>query len=79
MEIEWRYKNAFRTAVREIRKFYPEFALIGRFARDFYANPETTLDIDFIVNLDDAERLAEFIQYMSPRYQIFPEEVGHWQ
>jgi hypothetical protein len=79
LEIEWKYKNAFRVIIKEIRKFYPEFALIGRFARNFYATPETTLDIDFIVNLDDIERLAEFINYISSQYEIFPNDVGHWQ
>lgn len=79
MEVERKFKNAFRTAVREIRRFYPELALIGRFARNFYANPETTLDIDFIVNLDDVEKLAEFIEFVSGRYEIFPKDVGHWQ
>ena len=77
--MEWKFKNAFRTAIREIGRFYPEFALIGRFARNFYANPESTLDIDFIVNLDDYERLAEFIDYISSRYDISPKDVGHWQ
>ncbi|WP_016729758.1 nucleotidyltransferase family protein [Saccharolobus islandicus] len=79
MEIEWKYKNAFRIAIKEIRRFYPEFAIIGRFARNFYANPETTLDIDFIANLDDVERLAEFIEHISSHYEIFPNDVGHWQ
>jgi len=51
--------------VRLIERFYPDYALIGRFARNFYAPPETTLDIDFLVDLDDYERLAELIEYIS--------------
>ncbi|MEJ2771247.1 MULTISPECIES: hypothetical protein [unclassified Stygiolobus] len=79
MEIEWKYKNAFRKAVRLIERFYPDYALIGRFARNFYAPPETTLDIDFLVDLDDYERLAELIEYISSQYKITPNDVGHWQ
>jgi hypothetical protein len=40
---------------------------------------KTTLDIDFLVNLDDYESSVEFIEYISSRYQITPNEVGHWQ
>ena len=79
MGIEWKYKNAFRKALKLIERYYPDYALIGRFARNFYAPPETTLDIDFLVNLDDYERLAEFIEYVSSQYQITPNDVGHWQ
>ena len=45
MGIEWKYKNAFRKALKLIERYYPDYALIGRFARNFYAPPETTLDI----------------------------------
>lgn len=62
MGIEWKYKNAFRKAVGLIERFYPDYALIGGFARNFYAPPETTLDTDFLVDLDDYERLAELIE-----------------
>ena len=79
MGIEWKYKNAFRKALKLIERYYPDYALIGRFARNFYAPPETTLDIDFLVNLDDYERLAECIEYVSSQYQITPNDVGHWQ
>jgi hypothetical protein len=37
------------------------------------------LDIDFLVDLDDHERLAELIKYISSQYKIIPNDVGHWQ
>ena len=61
MEVQKRLQNSNKG------RFYPEFALIGKFARNFYANPETTLDIGFIANLD--ERLAEFIEYISSSFR----------
>lgn len=79
MGIEWRYKSAFRKAVRLVERFYPDYAIIGRFARNFYAPPETTLDIDFLVDLGDYERLAELIEYASSQYRVTPGDVGHWQ
>ena len=79
MGIEWRYKSAFRKVVRLVERFYPDYAIIGRFARNFYAPPETTLDIDFLVDLGDYERLAELIEYASSQYRVTPGDVGHWQ
>ncbi|WP_246263939.1 nucleotidyltransferase family protein [Metallosphaera tengchongensis] len=76
--MEMRFKEAFRKAVRLIDRFYPDYALIGRFARNFYAMPETTLDIDFLVDLDDHQVLAEIID-RSLEYEISPKDVGHWQ
>jgi len=65
--------------VRLVERFYPDYAIIGRFARNFYAPPETTLDIDFLVDLGDYERLAELIEYASSQYRVTPGDVGHWQ
>ncbi|MGC9105973.1 MAG: hypothetical protein ACP5HQ_06090 [Thermoprotei archaeon] len=76
MDIERRFWRAFRLAVRELRRHFPEFALIGRFARNFYATPETTLDIDFIADLEDEERVTEFLRKVSVRYGVFPHEPG---
>jgi len=53
--------------------------LIGRLARNVYATPETTLDIDLLVDLDDHKTLAELIERASLEYQISPTEVGHFQ
>ena len=40
MATEYRFYSALRLAVRLVRKWFPEYALIGRFARNFYAPPE---------------------------------------
>lgn len=78
--MEWRYWESIRKAVRLVQRFYPDYALIGRFARNFYAPPETTLDIDFLVNLDDRITLEELIDFVgSQSYEISPTDVGHWQ
>ncbi|WP_181444329.1 hypothetical protein [Sulfolobus sp. E11-6] len=78
--MEWRIKEAIRKGIKVVKKFYPDYALIGRIARNFYAPPETTLDVDFLVDLDKVEVLAELIDYVrSQNYEIFPAEVGHWQ
>ena len=79
MSVERRFKSALRLAARTVKRFFPEYAVVGRFARNFYAPPETTLDVDFLVDLDDAERVAEFLEYASPRFEVAPLEVGHWQ
>jgi len=79
LSVERRFKSALRLAVRVVRKFFPEYAVVGRFARNFYAPPETTLDVDFLVDLDDVERVAEFLEYASARFEVSPAEVGHWQ
>jgi len=42
LSVERRFKSALRLAVRVVRKFFPEYAVVGRFARNFYAPPETT-------------------------------------
>jgi hypothetical protein len=76
LDVERRFWKAFRLAVRELRRHFPEFALIGRFARNFYATPETTLDIDFIADLEDEERVAEFLREVSVRYEVYPFEPG---
>ncbi|AAK42901.1 hypothetical protein SULI_03050 [Saccharolobus solfataricus] len=78
--MEWRFEETFRKAITIIRRFYPDYALIGRYARNFYAPPETTLDIDFLVNVDDIEILAELIDYVrSQGYEIHPDDIGPWQ
>jgi len=79
LSVERRFKSALRLAARTVKRFFPEYAVVGRFARNFYAPPETTLDVDFLVDLDDAERVAEFLEYASPRFEVAPLEVGHWQ
>ena len=79
MSVERRFKSALRLAARTVRRFFPEYAAVGRFARNFYAPPETTLDVDFLVDLDDAERVNELLEYASARFEVFPLEVGHWQ
>jgi len=79
MATEYRFLSALRLAVRLVKKWFPEYALIGRFARNFYAPPETTLDVDFLVNLDDHEKLKKILEYASPRFQVSPMDIGHWQ
>jgi len=68
LSVERRFKSALRLAARTVRRFFPEYAAVGRFARNFYAPPETTLDVDFLVDLDDAERVNEFLEYASARF-----------
>ncbi|WP_240938885.1 nucleotidyltransferase family protein [Metallosphaera hakonensis] len=62
-----------------LSKYYPDYLLIGRVARNIYAIPETTLDIDFLVDLDDKLRLSELMQNLPLDSQIFPKDLGHWQ
>ena len=71
----WRFREALRKAVRLVERVYPDYMLVGRNARNFYAPPETTLDLDFLVDLDDKERLSE----LSRLVQLTPYEPGHWQ
>jgi len=77
LSVERRFKSALRLAAGTLRRFFPEYAVVGRFARNFYAPPETTLDVDFLVDLGDAERVAEFLEYASARFEVSPLEVGH--
>ncbi|AJB41968.1 hypothetical protein TCARB_0918 [Thermofilum adornatum 1505] len=79
MATEYRFYSALRLAVRLVKKWFPEYALIGRFARNFYAPPETTLDADFLVNLDDHEKLKKILEYASARFQVSPMDIGHWK
>jgi len=79
MGVEWKFKEAFRKGIKFVKHYYPEYMLIGRLARNVYATPETTLDIDFLVNLDDHKTLAELIERASLEYQISPTDVGHFQ
>lgn len=71
----WSFREAFRRAVREVKHFFPEYMLIGRNARNFYATPISTIDIDFLVDLDDLVRLAKAIDVLD----LYPKDVGHWQ
>lgn len=73
----WRLKESLRIIKKFLSSEFPEYALTGRLAKNIYARPEITKDIDFIVRLD--ERIADFINHIERKgYTIEPHEAGHW-
>jgi len=49
-------------------------------AYNFYATPETTHDVDFLVRLRGEEgKVSDLLQHLAPQgYQVEPLDVGHW-
>ncbi|MFP3171402.1 MAG: hypothetical protein RXQ98_09355 [Sulfolobaceae archaeon] len=75
MEVQKR----FQKSAKAYREILSRLRTYRKICKKFLCTTKDNTRYNFLVNLDDYERLAEFIEYVSSQYQITPNDVGHWQ
>ncbi|HDI46461.1 MAG TPA: hypothetical protein ENF82_01495 [Candidatus Methanomethylia archaeon] len=81
MDVDWRFRELLRRAVKAVSKFFPEYMVVGGAAYNFYAPPMATADVDLLVKLRSrsAEDLVEILDLLRRQgFEVEPFEAGHW-
>ena len=71
-------RETFRRARRVLDRAGLRYALAGRVALAVYAEPEFTVDVDFLAALDEPSSARLIVEAEKEGFRAEPSEPGHW-
>lgn len=74
----WMLRETFKRAKRILERAGLRYALAGRVALAVYAEPEFTVDIDFLALLDEVSSAGLILEAEKEGFRPEPAEPGHW-
>ena len=74
----WMLRETFRRARRMLDRAGLRYALAGRVALAVYAEPEFTVDVDFLAALDELSSASLIVEAEKEGFRPEPSGPGHW-